>query len=142
MNTIVMMENYLSIPLKLSFNSNGEALERLTVEESVRQFIDLLINTHQGECGFNPDFGYEIWNSEFEPILNIPQWQPRFMEQIKILLEKYEKRITSIQVREPEIKSLNKKRKSDRDYRITITLDYVILQTGEACNNVKISFDY
>jgi phage baseplate assembly protein W len=136
------MDSFLKIPVTLSFKARAVALERVSVEDSVKQFFDLLISTRQGECSYNQDFGYELWSSEFEPIINIQQWQPVFMEQIKNLLEKYESRITSVKVGEPEIKAINKKRKTDRDYSITISVDYKIVETGESFDNVKISFEY
>jgi phage baseplate assembly protein W len=136
------MESFLKIPVVLRRKSNSAAFEKISIEGSIKQFIEMLIMTRQGECAYNQDFGYEIWSNEFEPILNIQQWQPKFMEQIKYLLEKYENRITDVQVWEPDIKSLNKKRKSERDYKITLTIDYRIKSTGELQNNVKISFEY
>jgi phage baseplate assembly protein W len=136
------MESFIKIPVVLKRKGNSAAFEKTTIEDSIKQFIELLIMTQQGECAYNQDFGYEIWSNEFEPILNIQQWQPKFMEQIKYLLEKYENRITDVQVWEPDIRSLNRKRKSERDYKITLTIDYRIKSTGELQNNVKISFEY
>jgi phage baseplate assembly protein W len=136
------MNSFIKIPVTFSFKKGVKTFERESIEDSVKQFIDLLISTRQGECFFNEDFGYQLWSNEFEPILNIQQWQPMFMKQIKDLLEKYEPRITSVQVREPEIKSINKKNKTDKDYKITLTLDYKIKQTGERQGDVKISFEY
>ena len=136
------MESFIKIPVILRRKANSAAFEKTNIEDSIKQFIELLILTRQGECAFNQDLGYEIWSNEFEPILNIQQWQPKFMEQIKHLLEQYEPRITDVQVWEPEIKSLNKKRKSERDYKITLTIDYRIRTTGELQNNVKITFEY
>jgi len=139
---LFIMEKYIRIPVVLGKKSISSVFERVSIEESIQQFIELLVTTKQGECAFNQDFGYEIWSNEFEPILNIQQWQPVFMDQIKMLLEKYEPRITNVQVREPDIKSLLKKQKTERDFRITLTLDYRIVSTGELQNNIKISFEY
>jgi phage baseplate assembly protein W len=136
------MESYLKIPVTFRQKGSSPTFERAGIEESVRQFIELLITTKQGECFFNNDFGYEIWSNEFEPLQNTMQWQPKFMEQVEYLLERYENRITDVQVQEPEIKSLHKSRKSDKDYRITLTIDYRIKISGEPQNNIKISFDY
>jgi phage baseplate assembly protein W len=136
------MESYLKIPVTLRKKGNSPVFEKTGIEESVRQYIELLITTKQGECAFNNDFGYEIWSNEFEPLLNTLQWQPKFMEQVEYLLERYETRITDVQVEEPEIKSLFKKRKSEKDYRITLTINYRIKTTGESQNNIKISFEY
>jgi phage baseplate assembly protein W len=126
----------------LSCRNIGEAIEKVPIETSIRQFIDFLISTRQGECLYNEDFGYELWSNEFEPILNIQQWQPKFMEQIKELLEKYEPRIRELQVKEPEIRSIQKKYKTDKDYRITLSLEYTIKETGERQSNIKVSFEY
>jgi phage baseplate assembly protein W len=136
------MESYLKIPVTFRQKGNKPTFERVSVEQSVKEFIELLITTRQGECTFNNDFGYEIWSNEFEPILNSMQWQPKFMELVKDMLEKYEKRITDVQVEEPEIYTLNKKRKSEKDYRITLTIDYRIKTTGETQDNIKVSFEY
>jgi phage baseplate assembly protein W len=136
------MKSFLKIPLTFDFSPSEEVLGKASIEESVRQLIDLLIVTKQGECFFDQDFGYEIWSNEFEPILNIQQWQPKFIEQIKLMLKKYEPRITAVQVWEPEIRTVNKRNKADRDYKITLSLDYTIKQTGERLNNIKISFEY
>ncbi|MCX6270827.1 MAG: GPW/gp25 family protein [Bacteroidetes bacterium] len=136
------MKSYIKIPITPHIKGNSGILERVDIEESIKQFIDMLITTKQGECLFNPDFGYEIWTREYEPILNSQKWQPVFMEQIKYLLEKYESRITKVQVREPEITTLQKTKKTDKDYRITLTVSYKIINTGETFNNVKITFEY
>jgi phage baseplate assembly protein W len=150
------MKPFLSIPLTFQTKGRSGAFERVSVEESVRQWIDLLISTKQGECFFNQDFGYEIWSYEFEPILNIHQWQPRFIEQVKDLLYKYEDRITDITVREPEIKAINRDSGEERksyvqvhtrnkylkDYKITLMLEYTIKLTDERHTNVNVSFEY
>ena len=136
------MNSYIRIPVTFSLKKGTKTFEKESIEDSIKQSIDLIISTRQGECFFNDDFGYQLWSKEFEPILNIQQWQPMFMKQVKEVLEKYETRITSVQVREPEIKSINKKNKTDKDYKITLTLDYKIKQTGERQSDVKISFEY
>ena len=136
------MESYLKIPVTFVKKGGKTAFERVAIEQAIIQFFDLLVTTHQGECAHNHDFGYSIWSNEFEPIINTMQWQPRFMEQVKYLLEKYEPRITDVHVREPEIKTLNRKSKTDRDYRITLTIDYRIISTKENQTGVKISFEY
>ena len=119
------MDSYLKIPLTLAQNYY-EAFETVPVDKAIKQFIDILVSTRQGECHFNPDFGYSLWSNEFLPILNVMEWQPLFMEQIKELIEKYEPRITSVQVGEPEIFSIRKSEtgkgqvvKTDKNYHKT-----------------------
>jgi phage baseplate assembly protein W len=145
------MNPYLNIPLTLTRRDREDdfALEMVPVETAIKQFLDFLVSTRQGECVYNPDFGYSLWSNEFEPILNVMEWQPIFMEQIKELIEKYEPRISSVQVWEPEITSIRKSDAAthtvihtDKNYRITIRLDYTIKQTGERQNDMKITFEY
>ena len=143
------MNQYLKIPLTLTEHTGPYAFEMVPIEEAIKQFIDILVSTKQGECIFNPGFGYPLWSNEFEPILNVMEWQPIFMEQIKDLLEKHENRIVSIQVWEPEITLIRKTDennlkayKPDKNYRITIHLDYTIKQTNERQNDVSITFEY
>jgi phage baseplate assembly protein W len=136
------MESFLKIPLTFAPKGRSYTFERVSIEKSIVEFINFLVVTKQGECAHNYDFGYSIWSNEFEPILNTMQWQPRFIEQVRYILEKYEPRITDIVIREPEIKILNKKDKSDRDYKITLTISYRIVSTKEQQNDIKISFEY
>jgi phage baseplate assembly protein W len=143
------MKPYLKIPLSFSKRNSPETFEKVSVEDSIRQFVDFIVKTKQGECLFDADFGYEIWSNEFEPIQNLMQWQPKFREQIKDLLELYEPRITAIHVQEPKFFAI--KRAMDmagdhstthRDYKITIRLDYTVKLTGDRMSDIEISFEY
>ncbi len=136
------MDSFLSIPVTFSVKERKIALRRISIEASIVQFINLLVTTRQGECVYNSDFGYSIWNNEFEPILNTMQWQPKFVDQVKYLLEKYEPRIKDVIVKEPEIKALDKHKKADKDYRITLNIEYTIRSSREKQHGIKVCFDY
>lgn len=136
------MESFLNIPVTFTVKERKIALKRISIEDSIIQFITLLVNTHQGECVHNSDFGYSIWSNEFEPILNTMQWQPRFVDQVKYLIEKYEPRIRDVLVKEPEIKALDKQKRADKDYRITLNIEYTIKSSREKQHGIKICFDY
>ena len=143
------MKPYLKIPLTFSDRYSSEVFEKVSLEDSIKQFIDFLIKTKQGECLFDPDFGYEIWSNEFEPIQNLMQWQPKFREQIKDLLEMHEPRITAIHVQEPKFFAIKRSMEfiednkiTHKDYRITISLDYTIKLTGDRMSDIEITFEY
>jgi phage baseplate assembly protein W len=143
------MKPYLKIPLSYSERYSSGTFEKVSVEDSIREFVDFIIKTKQGECLFDPDFGYEVWSNEFEPIQNLMQWQPKFREQIKELLEEHEPRITAIHVQEPKFYAIKRKMEligdhkvTHKDYKITIRLDYTVRLTGERMNDVEISFEY
>ena len=136
------MESYFNIPVIFSPREENKLFVKVPVEESIKQFISFLIETRQGECFFNKDFGYEIWANEFEPIQDMINWQSKFIEDIKNLLKKYEPRISEIYVKEPKITPIEQKSTTDKDFSITIILDYTIIQTGERQPDVKITFEF
>jgi len=154
------MESNLQIPLTFSKRKRTGVFERVSVETSIRQLINLLVFTKPGECFFDNDFGYEIWYYEFKPIIEKHEWQPKLREVVKNMLEKHEPRITDIYVREPDIKNLidikNKENSENRHhsnklknkseflkrYKITLILEYTIRQTDEYCDNFAVSFEY
>ncbi|MFZ4546118.1 MAG: GPW/gp25 family protein [Bacteroidales bacterium] len=136
------MESYLKIPVTFAKKGASIAFERIAIEDAIIQFINLLVTTHQGECSHNYDFGYGIWSNEFEHVLNTMQLQPRLMEQLKYMLDVYELRITEVEVREPGIKKLRVENKTDRDFTVTLTMDYRIISTKDQQRDVKISFEY
>ena len=136
------MDPYLKIPVTFVKKGGRRAFERESTENSIVQFIDMLVTTHQGECAFNYDFGYGIWSNEFEHVLNTMQLQPLLMEQLKYLLEKYELRITDVEVREPGIRKLRMENKTDRDFSITLAMDFKVISTKEYQNDIQISFEY
>ncbi len=141
------MESFLKIPLSFSNKGRSYAFERVSIEKSIIEYINFLVVTKQGECAHNYDFGYSIWSNEFEPILNTMQWQPRFIEQVRYILERYEPRITDIVIKEAVREAvseeiLNEQDKSYRDKKITLTISYRIVATNEQQTDIKISFEY
>jgi phage baseplate assembly protein W len=136
------MESYLKIPVTFTKKGSSIAFERIAIEDAIIQFINLLVTTHQGECAHNYDFGYSIWSNEFEHVLNTMQLQPRLMEQLKYMLDVYELRISEVDVREPGIKKLRVENKTDRDFAVTLTMDYRIISTKDQQHDVTISFEY
>jgi len=121
------MEAYLKIPVTFTRKSGYFTFERTKdVQDSIRQFMELLISTHQGECSHDHDFGYSVWSNEFEPILNSMQWQPRFMEQVRYMLEKYEPRISDVYVREPKFELIDRKNKMQWQPRFMEQVRYML----------------
>jgi len=69
-----------------------------SIKQSVDDFIELLITTHLGEYKFNNEFGFEIWDIEFENLqiekfntYNFPRQDLEKFLQTKLV--KYEPRL-------------------------------------------------
>lgn len=101
---------------------------------SIAQNIFLLISARYGEHRFDPGFGCEIWEKDFETITNASLWQEQVNKSVVKSLRRYERRLEQVDVdvriteqpyRNPEtgVQSIKK--------RIMVTVKGVIKATGE-----------
>ncbi|MEM6816861.1 MAG: GPW/gp25 family protein [Bacteroidota bacterium] len=93
------MNNYfLKIPLDLSKIAQGEPVSTCSRQESIAQFIMLIITSKYGELPGSDDFGSEIWELEFLQLANAHSWEERVKESIEKAIVKYEKRLKEVKV--------------------------------------------
>ena len=71
---------------------------KCSLPESVAQMIHLLVTTGFGECRNNPTFGSEIWEKDFENIVNTQLYRETLRKSIQSTIEKHEPRLTGIRV--------------------------------------------
>lgn len=101
---------------------------------SIAQNIFLIISARYGEHRFDPEFGCEIWEKDFETIVNPALWQEQVNRSIVKSLRQYERRLENIDVdvriteqpyRNPDtgVQSIKKK--------VVVTVQGVIKATGE-----------
>ena len=102
---------------------------------SIAQNIFLIVSARYGEHRFDPEFGCEIWEKDFETIYHAAAWQEEVSRSILKSLRKYERRLEGIDVdvniteqpyRNPDtgVHSIKKK--------IVVTVKGIIKATGEA----------
>lgn len=65
---------------------------------SIAQNIFLIISSRYNEHRFDPDFGCEIWEKDFETITNPTLWQDQVNRSIIKSLRLYERRLENIDV--------------------------------------------
>ena len=58
----------------------------------------MLICTRKGELHSDPAFGCEIWDLQFEQIVNQKEWKKKVVESLELGIKKYEKRIKNSSV--------------------------------------------
>ena len=58
----------------------------------------MLICTRKGELHSDPNFGCAIWDLQFEQIIDQRKWEKQVKKSIKEGVERYEKRISEVQV--------------------------------------------
>ncbi len=65
---------------------------------SIAQNIFLIISARYQEHRFDPEFGCEIWEKDFETITNQAVWQEQVNRSIVKSLRRYERRLENIDV--------------------------------------------
>ena len=73
-------------------------LSECNLGTSIAQNIFLIISSRYNEHRFDPQFGCEIWERDFETIVNPIAWQEEVNRSIVNSLKRYEPRLESIQV--------------------------------------------
>ncbi len=93
------LQTSIRLPLNCDYFLKNLRFERCSQEESIAWHIRLLITTSFGECAFDPEFGCEIWEHEFEHAQVSRIWIDKMAVQMKSMLERYEKRLQKVDVK-------------------------------------------
>lgn len=113
----------------------GKELPSVNLGTSIAQNIFLIVSTKYKEHRFDPEYGCEIWERDFETITSPLVWQEEINRSILKCLARYEPRLENVtvdtQIEEQEhvhpttrIRSVKK--------RVTANVRGVIKSTGEA----------
>ena len=91
--------NY-KIPIDFSrlFESDIRNLDVQSEKDSIRQNLELIINTHPGEHKYSPEFGCKIWDLDFKRAGSRGVWEEQFARFITEGVTQYETRIHDIEV--------------------------------------------
>lgn len=93
------MANYfLNKPFKIGKILTNSHLEEVDIGRSISNNIELIIFTRRGEHRFNPEFGCEIWDLDFELIVSEVLWEERFRKSLLKSVTDYEKRIVNVSI--------------------------------------------
>lgn len=99
-NDTIMDNNFYRLPLKFDSvleNTDGY-LKTCSEKESIDQFLEILLMTCPGEHKFDRDFGCKIWEMDFVRMTSPVNWEKEFTNHLQEAIEKYENRITDVEV--------------------------------------------
>ena len=65
-----MKDLYYKIPFDFKGLTKGQDIRKVTIEESLAQFISLIITTIFGEYKYDDGFGTVIWETDFNLLAN------------------------------------------------------------------------
>ncbi|WP_345949719.1 MULTISPECIES: GPW/gp25 family protein [unclassified Mucilaginibacter] len=121
-------------PFQLGNLFKGYDLNKQDIGSSVSQYIELIIFTRYGEHRYQPDFGCEIWDLDFELIVSESMWEEKLRKSLMRSITKYETRIYDVHI-EVRIQEVNKfyplRNVSEIKKQVEIIIKAKIQKTGE-----------
>lgn len=93
-----MADNFLKRPFRFSNILSHQNLDKASLGQSIAKNIELIIFTRKGEHRFNPNFGCEIWDLDFELMVSEGLWEEMLRKSLTNSIAEYEKRIVNVEV--------------------------------------------
>ncbi|WP_392420382.1 GPW/gp25 family protein [Capnocytophaga canis] len=132
---------YYKLPIDFENLINKKELPKMTLEDSVEQYIFMLMTTSFGECKFDEKYGCEIWDSDFDLLKNDNDLKNYIIKSLKNTLMQYEKRIDlediEVIISEQDLGGHHKKRIKKK---IIIHVKGIILETNRSFGFQKYFF--
>ncbi len=69
-----------------------------SLEESIAQYLMMLITSRYGEVAGKNDFGSDIWELEFNQLVKVYEWEEKVRVSLVNAIAKYEKRLLNTKV--------------------------------------------
>jgi phage baseplate assembly protein W len=109
-------------------------LDECDLDKSIKKNIVLIITSKFNEHRYDPKYGCEVWDSDFELISDSTSWKEQIRKSVTESLLKFEKRLTEVDVstelNEEELKIWRKNIVTVKK-KLEIRINYRIKKTGE-----------
>ena len=93
-----MKKLYYKIPFDFKNFFEKNEFKKINLQESISQFIGMIITTTFGEYKYDNEFGSEIWETDFDHLTNINILKERIKNSLFEKIIHYEKRLSNIEV--------------------------------------------
>lgn len=125
---------YYKMPLQLSGLLEGNELPTCDVHDSISKNLELIIMTKFGEHRNDPTFGCEIWDLDFELIVNENKWEEKLRQSLLKSITSHENRLAEVQlsVNITEVERSQSSRNGKTKKKVAIHLTGTIHRTGES----------
>jgi predicted component of type VI protein secretion system len=135
-----MSDNFLRIPVDTGLITRKKELNRCSLYESVSAMVHLIATTQFGENKHDRTCGNELWEYDFQNIVNIQAFREELARSIRDSVYRHEKRLSDIAVNinfeQVVTTTLNRRVKQ----RIEITIKGTLVKTNEPFNLSEIFF--
>lgn len=89
---------YIKLPINFSDLVNGKPREECSYEESIAQYLMMMITSRYGEIVSRSDFGSAIWELEFNQIVRVYEWEEKVQKSLEATIAKYENRLSDLKI--------------------------------------------
>ena len=87
-----MSATYYRLPLDLAGIVERQQLPRCSVQESIAQHLYLMLTTYFGESRYEPEFGCQVWEQDFEAMTTM-RWKDSVQYSVEHSIRAYEPRL-------------------------------------------------
>lgn len=120
-----MSATYYRLPLDLEGILERRQLPRCSVQESIAQHLYLMLTTHFGESRYEPAFGCQVWEQDFEAMTTM-RWKDNVQQSVEQAIRAYEPRLVQAQaqvaVMDFELKNVAQRIRKRLEVTVTATL--------------------
>ena len=110
---------YYKLPLDFQGLMKRKDIDKISIEDSIRQHIFLISTTSFGECKFDESFGSEIWEMDFDLLKSNNNLREMMMNSLK--------RDISVEISDYNLGTIGKTRMKKR---VQLTLKMLIKETN------------
>ena len=120
-----MSATYYQLPLDLEGILERRQLPRCSMEDSIAQHIYLLLTTYFGESRYEPAFGCQVWEQDFEAMTTM-RWKDRVQQSVEHSLRLYEPRLiqarAQVAIMDFELRGVSQRIRRRLEITVTATL--------------------
>ena len=121
-------------PFQLKRLFDRQYLETCTLGESISGHLELLIFTRFGEHRFDPGFGCEVWELDFELIVSQSIWEEKMRKSLAAAIAERESRIYEVDI-DVQVKDVERlyplRQVAEIKKRVSIAVTARVTNTGE-----------
>ena len=127
-----MAKPYYQAPFDFKRFFEKKELKKLSLRDSISQFISVIITTYFQEYTFDEGFGSEIWETDFDLLVNTNVLKEQIKKSLTKQINTYEKRLSNIDLNIELMERMSSKTKKVRLKKyLYITIRGTIVKTDE-----------
>ena len=122
-----MPDTYYRLPLDLAAIVERQLLPRCSRQESIAQHLYLMLTTYLGESRYEPEFGCQVWEQDFEAMTTM-RWKDSVQQSIERTIHAFEPRLARarvhVSIQDFELKNVQQRIRKRLDVSVHATLHH------------------